>query len=300
MPMSGTRTRPAPMRQARRRLLRRGLRRRRLLRRLPRPGPRVLLAVLAVLALAGGGWVWLRNSSLVAVQRVTIIGVSGRDAHRIRAALSSAAHNMTTLNVKLSALRTAVAPYPVVKHLRVTTDFPHRMRIDVVEQVPVATISAGGVRVPVSADGTLLRGTSVAGSLPTIALPVSPGGARVAGSTLKVIRLLASAPYQLLGKVSDASAGGTHGLEAQLRNGPKLYFGSDDDLGAKWAAAAAVLADSGSAGADYIDVTVASRPAAGAGSDAASTAGSASSTDTAAGTLTTAGSTVPSGSTTGG
>ena len=121
-----------------------------------------------------------------------------------------------------------------------------------------------------SADGTLLHGTSLPGSLPTIVVPVSPGGTRVSGSALQVVRLLAAAPYQLLPKVSQALDSGAQGLEAQLRNGPKLYFGNDADLGAKWAAAAAVLADSGSAGADYIDVTVPSRPAAGAGSDSAS------------------------------
>lgn len=283
--MSGARARSAPMR----------VRRRRLVRRLPRPGLRALAVTLALLALAGGGWVWLRNSSLVAVQRVTIVGVSGRDAHAIRAALSSAAHNMTTLDVKMSALRTAVAPYPVVKHLHVSTSFPHRMRIEVVEQVPVAMISAAGVSVAVSADGTLLHGTSLPGSLPTIALPVSPGGTRVSGSTLQVVRLLAAAPYQLLPKVSQASDSGTHGLEAQLRNGPELYFGSDDDLGAKWTAAAAVLADSGSAGSDYIDVTVASRPAAGAGSDTASSSPSASSQDGTAGAPSTSGSTAATG-----
>ena len=186
---------------------------------------------------------------------------------------------MTTLDVKMSALRTAVAPYPVVKHLRVSTNFPHRMRIEVVEQVPVAMISAGGLRVPVSADGTLLRGISASGSLPTISLPVSPGGTRVTGSTLQVVQLLAAAPYQLLAKVSQASESGTHGLRGAAAQRPQLYFGSDDDLGAKWAAAAAVLADSGSAGADYIDVTVASRPAAGAGSDTASSSASASSSE---------------------
>lgn len=276
------------------------VRRRRLVRRLPRPGLRSLAVVLALLALAGGGWMWLRNSSLVAVQRVTIIGVSGRDAHQIRAALSSAAHNMTTLDVKMSALRTAVAPYPVVKRLDVSTSFPHRMRIEVVEQVPVAMITAAGVSVAVSADGTLLHGTSLPGSLPTISLPVSPGGTRVSGSTLQLVRLLAAAPYQLLPKVSQASDSGAQGLEAQLRNGPKLYFGNDDDLGAKWAAAAAVLADSGSAGADYIDVTVPSRPAAGAGSDTASSAHSTGSQDGSAGTLGASGSTVPTGVSSGG
>jgi cell division protein FtsQ len=288
--MSGTRARPAPAR----------MRRRRLLRRLPRPGPRVLAAVVGILALAGGGWVWLRNSSLVAVQRVTIVGVSGRDAAPIRAALLSAAHNMTTLNVKMSALRTAVAPYPVVKQLHVTTGFPHRMRIEVVEQVPVALISAGGVRIAVSADGTLLRGTTVSGSLPTISLPVSPGGSRVGGATLQIVRLFAAAPYQLLPRVTEASDSGPQGLVAQLRNGPKLVFGSDADLAAKWAAAMAVLADAGSAGADYIDVTEPSRPAAGSGSDAASGAHPASGQDGASGAPTTAGSAASAGSTVGG
>jgi cell division protein FtsQ len=296
--MSGTRARSAPLRPARRRLLRRGR-----VRRLPRPRGgwgRILAAVLAVLALAAGGWVWLRNSSLVAVQRVTIVGVSGRDAQQIRAALSSAARNMTTLNVKVASLRTAVAPYPVVKQLHVTTDFPHRMRIDVVEQVPVAMISAAGVHVPVSADGTLLHGTSVSETLPSISLPVTPGGTHVTGATRQVVGLLASAPYQLLGKVSEASDGSTHGLEAQMRDGPKIYFGSGSDLGAKWMAAAAVLADPGSAGADYIDVTVPSRPAAGAGSDTASNPAPPNGSASSGATSATGGSTVPTGSTVGG
>jgi len=116
----------------------------------------------------------------------------------------------------------------------------------------------------------------------------------------RVVRLLAAAPYQLLAKVSQASDGGAHGLEAQLRNGPKVYFGSQDDLAAKWAAAAAVLADSGSSGADYIDVTVASRPAAGTGSDAASSPSSTSAAGSTAGGSTSAGSAASTGSTTGG
>jgi cell division protein FtsQ len=254
------------------------------------------VAAVAVIALAAGAWVWLRNSSLVGVQRVTVVGVSGRDARQIRAALVAAARNMTTLNVKMGALRTAVAPFPVVKQLHVTTDFPHRMRIDVVEQVPVALISAAGQQVAVSADGTLLHGASTPGSLPAIPLAVSPGGTHVTGATLQVVRLLAAAPYQLLTKVSQASDDGGQGLVAQMRNGPKVYFGTGDDLAAKWSAAAAVLADPGSAGADYIDVTVPSRPAAGAGSDSSS----GSHSGTAGGALTSVGSSTPAGSSIGG
>jgi cell division protein FtsQ len=288
--MSGPPGRSAPMRLGRRRSK----------RRLPRPGPRALGVVVAILALAAGGWVWLRSSSLVAVQRVTIIGVSGRDAGQIRSALVSAAHSMTTLNVKMAALRTAVAPYPVVKRLHVRTSFPHRMSIEVVEQVPVAMVSAGGVRVAVSADGTLLRGATVPGSLPTIALPVAPGGSHVSGDVLQLVRLLAAAPYQLLPRVTQAFDSGSQGLAAQLRNGPKLYFGTGDDLGAKWASAAAVLTDSGSAGADYIDVSEPSRPAAGAGSDSASDGHSPSGQGSTSGTVGSAGSPASTGPSSGG
>jgi cell division protein FtsQ len=256
--------------------------------------------VVALLALAGGAWLWLRNSSLVAVQRVTVVGVSGRDAGQIRAALVAAARNMTTLNVKVGALRTAVEPFPVVKQLHVVTDFPHRMRIEVTEQVPVATISAAGQQVAVSADGTILHGSTIPGSLPTIPLSVSPGGTHVTGATLTIVRLLAAAPYQLLSKVSQASDSGSLGLVAQLRNGPKVVFGTDDDLGAKWAAAAAVLADPGSAGADYIDVTVPSRPAAGAGSDSGSSGAAGTSQGSTSTGLDSTGSSTASGSTGGG
>ena len=77
----------------------------------------IVLGAVATLALLGGAWVWLQDSPLVSVNRVTVTGVSGPDAGPIRSALSLAARNMTTLDVRLSQLRTAVAPYPVVKEI---------------------------------------------------------------------------------------------------------------------------------------------------------------------------------------
>jgi hypothetical protein len=59
----------------------------------------------------------------------------------------------------------------------------------------------------------------------------------------------------------------------QLRSGPSVYFGDSADLDAKWLAATEVLADPGSAGASYIDVTDPSRPAAGASPAAVTAAG---------------------------
>jgi hypothetical protein len=100
--------------------------------------------------------------------------------------------------------------------------------------------------------------------------------------------------------VSQATDSGALGLVAQLRNGPKVVFGTDGDLGAKWAAAAAVLADSGSAGADYIDVSVPSRPTAGAGSDTGASGSSVSSLNGTGASLDSTGSAVATGATGGG
>jgi hypothetical protein len=79
-----------------------------------------------------------------------------------------------------------------------------------------------------------------------------------------------------LAKLSQVSHDAAHGLTAQLRGGPAIYFGDGTEARAKWRAALEVLADPGSAGATYIDVTDPRRPAAGAGGggSAASAGGS--------------------------
>jgi cell division protein FtsQ len=257
--------------------------------RLPRPGPRVVVAIVAMLAVLGGAWLWVRQSSLVAVKRVSVAGASGPDATQIRSALIAAARDMTTLDVQMSHLRTAVSPYPVVKGLRVSTQFPHGMRIRVVEQVPVAMVQVDGRRTPVAGDGTLLRDVTTDARLPSIGLSVAPGGTRLTGIARSEVEMLAAAPYRLLARVQLASSDSTHGLVAQLRAGPRLYFGGASELGAKWDAVTEVLAAPSSAGAEYIDVTDPIRPAAGTGSDSGSTTQSGAATTGRSGGSTTAG-----------
>jgi cell division protein FtsQ len=242
---------------------------------LRRPGPRLLAGLLVGLVVLGGAYMWLRDSSLVGIQSVRVIGASGPDAGEIRLALRTAARTMTTLDVKMGSLQTAVAPYPVVKGLDVSTQFPHEMTIRISEQVPVAVVEAGGRRIPVAGDGTLLHDLRGSERLPVIALGVVPGGVRLTGYALGEARLLAAAPYALLGRLSGVSDGPDHGLAGQLRSGPSLYFGGASELPAKWAAVTEVLASASSAGAQYIDVTDPARPAAGTGSDTVTASASA-------------------------
>jgi cell division protein FtsQ len=227
-----------------------------------RPPARAVAASACVLALMGGGWLWLRDSRLVAVDQVSVTGLSGSEAPRVRAALEGAARDMTTLHVRAGQLQTAVEPFPAIRAVEAHADFPHRLRIVVHEHVAVAALAAGVDRVPVAADGTLLRGSST-GGLPAVAVAAPPPGDTLRDRrTLRAVALLAAAPPELRAKIRRVYAG-PRGLTAPLAAGPVLYFGGADRLRAKWAAAARVLADRSSAGASYVDLRLPERPAAG-------------------------------------
>ena len=62
---------------------------------------RLLVLALVALALAAGYLLWLRDSSLVAIERVTVTGAEGEPG--VEAALAAAATEMTTLHVDETA-----------------------------------------------------------------------------------------------------------------------------------------------------------------------------------------------------
>jgi cell division protein FtsQ len=223
-----------------------------------------LLAALVVIALLLGGWLWFRNSPLVAVRHVAITGVQGPDAASIEADLTRAARRMTTLDVRPAALRAAVARFRVVGALRVTTSFPHGLHIQVLERLPVAALSVNGQRTSVAADGAVLGPAWLSGALPSVAATPSPGtGQSVKGSeVLAGLTVLGAAPRQLL-KLIERVYFGPRGLTIAMRNGLLAYFGDSTRPHAKWLALTDVLAARSAAGASYVDVRLPERPAAG-------------------------------------
>jgi cell division protein FtsQ len=236
-----------------------------------------LLGALGAVLLLGAGWLWFRDSSLVAVQQVTVTGETGPDADAIHSALVASARSMTTLDVQTGRLYAAVSAYPVVRSLKVTTSFPHRMSIRVLEELPVAQIVVAGRRIAVAADGTLLHDlAAVPSSLPTIQLAAPPGGARLMDKgALQALAAARTAPRALAPRITTISVAQGPGLMVRLDNGPAIYLGDDRDLHAKWSAALAVLNDPGSAGASYVDVTDPGRPAAGVATQTSSSSSSA-------------------------
>jgi cell division protein FtsQ len=230
-----------------------------------------LLTALVVLPLLAGSWVLLRKSSFTVVEHVQVSGLHGPQAQAIEAALNGAAGHMSTLDVHPDALRAAVASFPVVSAIRAIPSFPHGLRIEVTEQLPVAALTIGGERTAVAADGVVLGPALLSSSLPALSEPQGATstqpqpGQRVQGeSLLAELTVLGAAPRPLTRFVARvyASPGG-QGLTVAMRNGLLVYFGDANRPHAKWTALARVLADSTSAGAVYIDVRVPERPAAG-------------------------------------
>jgi cell division protein FtsQ len=231
--------------------------------RVPRPRLRLLLAVVAVTALGGAGWMWLRDSSLVRVTDVLVTGTSSSAEPRIRAALDSAAREMTTLHVRERTLQQAVAGFPSVAALRIRTDFPHGLAVEVIERHPAAVLTAGDQRLSVTGSGLLLRDVVAASGLPEVGLDGSLTGPRVSEPrVLAALAVAAATPVALRSRTARIVYG-PRGITAELADGPPLIFGTADDAAAKWAGAARVLADPSAAGATYLDLRAPGRVAAG-------------------------------------
>jgi cell division septal protein FtsQ len=249
---------------------------------------RTLVLVLMLALILWVGWLWYRSSSFVKVEHVTVAGLSGPDIPQIREALTSSAMGMTTLDMNIAKLESAVQRYTYVQSLTVTGHGAHDISINVTEQVPVALVNIGGNQQVVDADGRLLPDTTIThGALPLVPISAPPAGTTITEAGPRAaIAVLAAAPYALMARIENATSTSAHGVIVQLRHGPQLYFGQSSQLHQKWQAAVAVLQDRDSAGASYIDVTDPQRPAAGAGVSArqAAALGLAGTTTTAAGT----------------
>jgi cell division protein FtsQ len=194
---------------------------------------------------------------------VRVTGATTSERADIQAALDTAGREMTTLHVRREVLDDAVAPYPSVAGLRVQSDFPHALTIEVLEHRPVAALDIDGRRVPVSGGGIVLTGVRADNELPSIREATTPPDGRVTDRRTRAALAIAAAAPEPMRARSDRFSWGPNGLTLALKDGPPLIFGTPDDATSKWAAAARVLAEPSAAGATYLDLRVTGRVAAG-------------------------------------
>jgi cell division protein FtsQ len=230
----------------------------------PRMRRRAMVLAIAAAVLATAYMFWLRDSGLVAVKQVTVTGLNGKAAGDARVALERAAKDSTTLHVDRAEIQQVAEGFPTIRAVVITPDFPNAMTIRVLEHRPIAELRLGARRVAVAAAGSVLTGLAVKGSLPTIEIAGNFPSRRLdPGPALDAVRVAGGAPAVITTRLEKVVHERGRGVVVKVKDGPDLVFGGPGRVNAKWAAAIRVLADRDAAGADYIDVRIPERPAAG-------------------------------------
>lgn len=225
--------------------------------------PFIVLALVLTALIIVASWFLVRNSSLVEVREVKIVGLDGYYDKNARRAVAEEARRMTTMNFDASRVEDAAAQFVNVAGVSVKTDFPHAVVIDFNVRRPVLRAKVNGRTVTLSQNGEIMTAATGVSSLPTVETTGRIEGDRVVGGrALSAAHLLGAAPDVLLRKV-DTIRFGKLGLMITLTSGPTLYFGDSEDLVQKWKDAAAVLASPQSKGLAYIDLRAPGRPSVG-------------------------------------
>jgi cell division protein FtsQ len=218
-----------------------------------------------------------RDSSMFAVTRIEVTGASPAVVRQARRALEFT-DGQSLLRLDGKGVVSALERLPTVYRAGYDRDFPHTLRIRVVQERPVAVLRRGAGSWIVSARGRIV-GPVQRGALPS--LPRIWVGSRAVVQVGSLLRDPSAvvASHALL-SFKDAGLGtrisfvkATDGrLVAGLRSGLQVRFGPPVDLGLKLAVARSILpalAAPPAGGPTYLDVTVPERPVAGVDSQVA-------------------------------
>jgi len=219
---------------------------------------RAIAIAIVLVAIIAGYYLWLRDSSVVAVEDVKVEGATVNQ-EQLAAALESAAHGMTTLHVDDDELRRAVQGFPTVATIKVDASLLHSLTITVTERLPVAQVRVGGEAVAVAGDGYLLPGVPVAGEgLPVVEASAEGGRLNAEGSA--VTSILGATPAELRDRiVSAAWEPELDSVVVEIEGAPELRFGDGERAEDKWVAVVAVLSKDDLGSPAYLDVSVPER-----------------------------------------
>ena len=232
------------------------------------PTRRSLAVGLGVLAVALGGYVLARESSLFAIDRIEVRGASPRVAGQVRHAFASLV-GRPLVGLDGSAVLRQVDALPTVVSASYDRAFPHTLRITVVPERPAAVLRRGPASWLVSVRGRVIERLP-SGRLPrlprvwvTTRTPVRTG-AEIAASGAATAAHAVGLAGAFAPRVDSASY--TNGeLVFRLRSGLELLLGEGGDIKLKVAVAGRLLTKL-PYGSTFLDVSIPGRPVSGTGS----------------------------------
>ena len=233
------------------RLAREDFRRRRRARWLRRLRPWLLLLV--VLAVVATCCYAVFLSSWLAARQVRVTGLD-RLARSQVVATARVPLGTPLARVDLGAVRTRVARIPSVRAVDVSRSWPHTVRIDVRERVPVAVIDRGHGLQALDRSGVTFG--HYAHQPPGLPLVRSTAGAR-ADALAEAGRVAASLPASVLRRVDHLDVATVDSIELRLHDGRTVLWGSAAQSRAKSEVLAVLLRRHH---VQLIDVSVPGRP----------------------------------------
>ena len=234
------------------------------------------LGLILILLLAATYQFWLRDSSLVEVRHLEIVGLSVKDeeGRQIDQAVRTAMSEMTTLHVKPEVLEEELSRYPRVAGVRIETSLPDSATVTLTMRQDGSVYGDGSDALLIATDGTVLGpAAGEEGSLPLIGDgdPPEAGASEAAtagetsaesltGPALKQALVLGAAPPAIRSFVAGSKMT-PQGVVVEVENWPTLLFGEPSEADQKWRTASALIADPSFDTSSYVDLTVPRRPA---------------------------------------
>ena len=208
----------------------------------------IFLGVLAVVAAIA--FVWLRSSSVFAVETVTASATQHVTNEQIAKAVAEA-RGVSLLKVSTGAVQKSLAALPYVRSIHVYRRFPNALEIQIEEYQPVARVQTGDGKIWLAAeDGRLLEKIPASGArlLPlvvsTTQFDAHAGGAlpQVVVAAVPVAQLLETPDIaSRLPTVQDVSVSSGGEVVVHLQGGTELRLGEPTDLKSKIILAAQII-----------------------------------------------------------
>jgi cell division septal protein FtsQ len=231
------------------------------------PSGRSLVTGFALLALAAAAYVGARSSSVFAIEEIEVRGLAPADAASARTALRPL-EGRSLVGIRRTDLERRLARLPGVLAFEYDRAFPHTLVVHAIAEVPLAVLRRGDESWLISRRGRVLRqvpkGTRL--DLPRVWVPrrvAVVAGTTLAedagGSAVRALDLLRTVD----GGVRARTVRMTGELTYVLRSGLELRLGSARGAELKLAVAAEILPRL-DPGVGYLDLSVPSRPVAGA------------------------------------
>ena len=227
-----------------------------------RTGAWLALAAL-LLAVVGGTVAWrLQKSSYFIVNHIQISGTHSLDQQRV--AQAAAALGKPIYRVDAGTVQRAIEQLPLVESASVSTQWPHTLRISIVERQPWGTWQIGGQNYLVDEQGKVLDIVSTPSPRTIYDLDAVPGlqpGDQVDGDAIRLAaQLIEELPASVSQQVTKLEYSSEDGLDVITDRGVQARFGDSQGLDYKLAVWQAIDAKAGVDHVHMIDLRFGDRP----------------------------------------